>query len=47
MDWKNATYKPTETNFNTANAVVPGTKENQYVMMTIENLAEQLADSAG
>lgn len=42
VDWKDATYKPTETNFNTANAVVPGTKENQYVMMTIEDLAEQL-----
>ncbi|MFB5763539.1 glycosyl hydrolase [Paenibacillus medicaginis] len=42
VDWKNATYKPTETNFNTANAVVPGTKEYQYVMMTIEDLAEQL-----
>ncbi|MCF2945139.1 glycosyl hydrolase [Paenibacillus tarimensis] len=42
VDWKEATYKPTETNFNTANAVVPGTKEHQYVMMTIEDLAEQL-----
>lgn len=42
VDWKKATYKPTETNFNTANAVVPGTKEYQYVMMTIEDLAEQL-----
>ncbi|WP_440109207.1 glycosyl hydrolase [Paenibacillus sp. QZ-Y1] len=42
VDWKEATYKPTETNFNTANAVVPGTKEYQYVMMTIEDLAEQL-----
>ncbi|AZK49093.1 glycosyl hydrolase [Paenibacillus lentus] len=42
VDWKDATYKPTETNFNTANAVVPGTKEYQYVMMTIEDLAEQL-----
>ena len=42
MDWKEATYKPTETNFNTANAVIPGTKEYQYVMMTIEDLAEQL-----
>lgn len=42
VDWKNATYKPTETNFNTANAVIPGTKEYQYVMMTIEDLAEQL-----
>jgi len=42
VDWKEATYKPTETNFNTANAVVPGTKEYQYVMMAIEDLAEQL-----
>lgn len=42
VDWKEATYKPTETNFNTANAVVPGTKEYQYVMMTIEDLAQQL-----
>ena len=42
VDWKEATYKPTETNFNTANAVVPGTKEYEYVMMTIEDLAEQL-----
>lgn len=42
VDWKEATYKPTETNFNTANAVIPGTKEYQYVMLTIEDLAEQL-----
>ncbi|MFD2701008.1 glycosyl hydrolase [Paenibacillus shunpengii] len=42
VDWKDATYKPSETNFNTANAVIPGTKEYQYVMMTIEDLAEQL-----
>ncbi|WP_018753603.1 glycosyl hydrolase [Paenibacillus sanguinis] len=42
IDWKDATYKPTETNFNTANAVIPGTKEYQYVMMTIEDLAQQL-----
>ncbi|MCC3378052.1 glycosyl hydrolase [Paenibacillus farraposensis] len=42
VDWKNATYKPTETNFNTANAVVPGTKEYQYVQMTIKDLAKQL-----
>ncbi|MDK8189561.1 glycosyl hydrolase [Paenibacillus sp. UMB7766-LJ446] len=42
VDWKEATYKPTETNFNTANAVIPGTKEYQYVMRTIEDLAEQL-----
>ncbi|WP_260984607.1 glycosyl hydrolase [Paenibacillus xylanexedens] len=42
VDWKEATYKPTETNFDTAKAVIPGTKEYQYVMMTIEDLAEQL-----
>lgn len=42
LDWKSCTYKPSETNFNTANAVVPGTKEYEYVMMTIEDLAEQL-----
>lgn len=42
VDWKKATYKPTESNFNTANAVIPGTKEYQYVMLTIEDLAEQL-----
>ncbi|KUP23398.1 glycosyl hydrolase [Paenibacillus sp. DMB5] len=42
VDWKKATYKPTETNFNTANAVVPGTKEYQYVMAAIDDLAEQL-----
>lgn len=42
VDWKDATYKPTETNFNTANAVIPGTKENQYVMAAIDDLAQQL-----
>lgn len=42
VDWKQATYKPTETNFNTANAVVPGTKEYQYLMLAIDDLAEQL-----
>lgn len=42
VDWKKATYKPTETNFNTANAVIPGTKEYQYLQLAIEDLAEQL-----
>lgn len=42
VDWKKATYKPTETNFNTANAVVPGTREYEYVMAAIDDLAEQL-----
>ncbi|MEK4005996.1 glycosyl hydrolase [Paenibacillus sp. FSL H3-0333] len=42
VDWKEATYKPTETNFNTANAVIPGTKEYQYLQLAIQDLAEQL-----
>ncbi|GMK40787.1 hypothetical protein PCCS19_38430 [Paenibacillus sp. CCS19] len=42
VDWKDATYKPTDTNFNTANAVVPGTKEYQYLQLAIQDLAEQL-----
>ncbi|PWW02819.1 mannan endo-1,4-beta-mannosidase [Paenibacillus cellulosilyticus] len=42
VDWKDATYKPTETDFNTANAVVPGTKEYQYLQLAIQDLAEQL-----
>jgi len=42
VDWTDATYKPTDTNFNTANAVVPGTKENEYLMMAIDDLAAQL-----
>lgn len=42
VEWLKATYKPSETNFNTANAVIPGTKEYQYVKMTIDNLAQQL-----
>lgn len=43
VDWTDATYKPTDTNFNTSNAVVPGTKEYEYVQLIIEDLAEQLA----
>ncbi|WP_405114318.1 glycosyl hydrolase [Paenibacillus sp. FSL K6-1217] len=42
VDWKQATYKPTETNFNTANAVIPGTKEFKYLQLAIKDLAEQL-----
>ena len=42
VDWKECTYKPTETDFNTSNAVVPGTKEYEYVQLIIEDLAEQL-----
>ena len=42
VDWKSASYKPTDTNFNTANAVIPGTKEYQYVKLATADLAEQL-----
>lgn len=42
VDWKSATYKPTDTNFNTANAIIPGTKEYQYVKLATADLAEQL-----
>ena len=42
VDWKEATYKPDETDFNTSNAVVEGTKEYEYVQLIIEDLAEQL-----
>ena len=42
VDWKEATYKPTETDFDTSKAVVPGTKEYEYVQLIIEDLAEQL-----
>lgn len=43
VDWKECTYKPNETDFDTSKAVVPGTKEYEYVQMIIEDLAEQLA----
>ena len=42
VDWKSATYKPSDTNFKTANAVIPGTKEYQYVKLATADLAEQL-----
>lgn len=42
VDWQDATYKPNETDFDTANAVIEGTKEYEYVMLTIADLAEQL-----
>lgn len=42
IDWQGATYKPDETDFDTANAIVPGTKEYEYVQLAIEDLAEQL-----
>lgn len=42
VDWKSATYKPSDTNFKTANAVIPGTKEYQYAKLATADLAEQL-----
>ncbi len=42
VDWKECTYKPTETDFDTAKAVVDGTKENEYLLAAIDDLAEQL-----
>lgn len=42
LDWTDCTYKPDETDFDTNNAIVEGTKEYDYFMMAIEDLAEQL-----
>ncbi|SES86564.1 glycosyl hydrolase [[Clostridium] polysaccharolyticum] len=42
VDWQKCTYKPNDTNFDTSKAVVPGTKEYEYVQLIIEDLAEQL-----
>lgn len=42
VDWKECTYKPDETDFDTNNAIVEGTKEYEYFMLAIEDLAEQL-----
>lgn len=45
VDWKECTYKnyqSSNSTFNTANAVVEGTKEYEYFMAAVEDLAEQL-----
>lgn len=42
MDWAVTTYKPTETNFVTANVLVDGTKENGFFKLAVRDLAEQL-----
>ena len=42
VGWQDCTYKPTDTDFNTANAIVEGTKEYEYVMLTIKTLAAEL-----
>ena len=45
VDWKQCTYKNYQTSnstFNTANAIVEGTKEYEYFQAAMEDLAEQL-----
>lgn len=42
VDWSNATYDPKKTDFDTAKAVVEGTKEYEYYMLCLEALAEQI-----
>ncbi len=42
VDWTDCTYTPDETDFDTANAIIEGTKEYEYFMLAIEDLAEQL-----
>ena len=41
VDWQKCTYTE-KSDFDTSKAIVEGTKENGYVMMAIEDLAEQL-----
>lgn len=41
VDWSVASYKP-NSSFSVANATIEGTKEYEYVMLTIDVLAEQL-----
>ncbi len=41
VDWTECTYKPTP-QFNAANASVEGTKEYEYFMAAVEDLAEQI-----
>ncbi len=42
VDWSNATYDPKETDFDTAEVIKEGTKENKYYMACLEALAAQL-----
>jgi mannan endo-1,4-beta-mannosidase len=41
VDWQEATYTE-KSDFDTSKAVIPGTKEHEYVMLTIDHLAQQL-----
>ena len=47
VDWQKCTYKPDETDFDTSKAIVEGTKEYEYVMLTIKTLAEELKKGTG
>lgn len=42
VDWANATYKPDETDFDTAKVLEEGTKEREYYMLCLKMLAENL-----
>lgn len=42
VDWSNATYKPDETDFDTAKVLEEGSKENEYYKLCLKLLAEQL-----
>jgi len=41
VDWQKCTYKPNDTDFDTSKAIIPGTKEYEYVQLIIKDLAEQ------
>lgn len=43
VGWQECTYKPDETDFDTSQAVIEGTKEYEYFQLAIADLAEQLA----
>ncbi len=42
VDWANATYAPDETDFDTSNILVEGTKEREYWMACLEDLAASI-----
>jgi mannan endo-1,4-beta-mannosidase len=42
LDWTDCTYTPDSTDFDTNNAVIEGTKEYDYFMLAIDDLAQQL-----
>lgn len=42
VDWEDTTYKPEQTNFITENALIKGTKEHDYLMLAIDDLAVEL-----